>query len=98
MTALLVEGENTIQVAFHDPRPVFAEHHKRRPLRGADDSIDGYQNVRKAHFMSGYCYMYFGGNLLHYIRYCNSFSKSYFIPCGMCYLWLWLRCFMACNL
>ena len=54
VTALLVEGDNTIQVAFHDPRPVFAEHHKRRPLRGADDSIDGYQNVRKAHFMSGW--------------------------------------------
>ena len=54
VTALLAEGENTIEVAFHDPRPVFAEHHKRRPLRGADDSIDGYQNVRKAHFMSGW--------------------------------------------
>lgn len=54
VTALLVEGDNTVAVAFHDPRPVFAEHHKRRPLRGADDSIDGYQNVRKAHFMSGW--------------------------------------------
>ena len=54
VTALLAEGENTIRVVFHDPRPVFAEHHKRRPLRGADDSIDGYQNVRKAHFMSGW--------------------------------------------
>ena len=54
VTALLAEGENTIEVVFRDPRPVFAEHHKRRPLRGADDSIDGYQNVRKAHFMSGW--------------------------------------------
>ena len=54
VTALLTEGENVIEVAFHDPRPVFAEYHRRRPLRGADDSIDGYQNVRKAHFMSGW--------------------------------------------
>ena len=54
VTGLLAEGENTIRVVFRDPRPVFAEHHKRRPLRGADDSIDGYQNVRKAHFMSGW--------------------------------------------
>ncbi len=54
VTALLVEGENTVEVAFRDPRPVFAEHHRRRPLRGADDSIDGYQNVRKAHFMAGW--------------------------------------------
>lgn len=54
VTGQLVEGENTVAVAFHDPRPVFAEYHKRRPLRGADDSIDGYQNVRKAHFMSGW--------------------------------------------
>ncbi len=54
VTALLAEGENTIKVTFHDPRPVFAAHHARRPLRGADDSIDGYQNVRKAHFMSGW--------------------------------------------
>ena len=54
VTALLAEGENTIEAAFRDPRPVFAEYHKRRPLRGADDSMDGYQNVRKAHFMSGW--------------------------------------------
>ena len=54
VTDVVAEGENTIEVAFHDPRPVFAAHHKRRPLRGADDSIDGYQNVRKAHFMSGW--------------------------------------------
>ena len=54
VTARLAEGDNVIEVVFHDPRPVFAEHHKRRPLRGADDSIDGYQNVRKAHFMSGW--------------------------------------------
>ena len=54
VTDVVVEGENTVEVVFRDPRPVFAEHHKRRPLRGADDSIDGYQNVRKAHFMSGW--------------------------------------------
>ena len=51
---LLIAGENTLQVTFQDPRPVFAEHHRRRPLRGADDSIDGYQGTRKPHFMSGW--------------------------------------------
>ena len=54
VTDRLAEGINTIEVVFRDPRPIFAEHHARRPLRGADDSIDGYQGTRKAHFMAGW--------------------------------------------
>lgn len=50
----LKEGENTIRVEFRDPRPVYAENHARRPLRGAEDSLPGYQFVRKAHFMTGW--------------------------------------------
>ena len=50
----LVEGENHLCVELEDPRPYFAEHHKRRPLRGGDEAIDGYQSLRKAHFMAGW--------------------------------------------
>ena len=51
---LLNVGENTLAVTFRDPRVTFAEHHARRPLRGADDSIDGFQSVRKAFYQSGW--------------------------------------------
>ena len=51
---MLRAGENTLVVTFRDPRVTFAEHQKRRPLRGADDSIDGFQSVRKAFYQSGW--------------------------------------------
>ena len=50
----LKEGENTVRVEFRDPRPMYAESYARRPLRGAADSLLGYQYLRKAHFMTGW--------------------------------------------
>ena len=48
-------GENVVRVEFRDPRPVYAERHARRPLKGAEDSAhNGYQYLRKAHFMTGW--------------------------------------------
>ena len=50
----LQEGDNQLRVEFCDPRPLYAEGLARRPLRGAEDSLPGYQYLRKAHFMTGW--------------------------------------------
>jgi len=50
----IAADENTLTVEIASPTKYIAEAYKRRPLAGVEHCIEGYQHIRKAHYMFGW--------------------------------------------
>ncbi len=48
------QGENLLDIVFHSPTKYIAGEHKRSPLVGSTDAMDGFPHLRKAHCMFGW--------------------------------------------
>lgn len=51
---LLVEGNNIINITIYSPLKYIAEKQKQHPTWGTDNAIEGFQHIRKAHYMFGW--------------------------------------------
>lgn len=50
----LKEGENTLRVHFHSALEYVQKKHKERPVWGVDTTVEGFSQLRKAHYMFGW--------------------------------------------
>lgn len=50
----IIEGKNTIQITFNSPVKYVEEKHHKLPLNVSPDTLDGFTQIRKAHYMFGW--------------------------------------------
>lgn len=51
---LLMEVDNSLKIVFHSPTRYVREEYAKRPTIGAEDAMEGFVHLRKAHCMFGW--------------------------------------------